>query len=55
MKILLCSIPDGSLERTLKPLFPRGNHWEMPIEPVSILRINAWMKKKGYEVLKYLK
>ena len=48
MKILLCSVPDGSLERTLKPLFPRGNHWTRPITPVGILRINTWIEKSGY-------
>ena len=48
MKILLCSVPDGSLERTLKPLFPRGNHYQIPIQPVGILRILSWMEKKGY-------
>ncbi len=29
MKILMCSIPDGSLSNTLKPLLPRGNHYQV--------------------------
>ena len=48
MKILMCSIPDGSLSNTLKPLLPRGNHYQIPIQPVGILRILSWMEKKGY-------
>ena len=31
MKILLCTVPDGSLERTLKPLLPRDyDDWQFP-------------------------
>ena len=41
MKILLCSVPVGPLDRTLKPLFPQGSGWEPPALPVGILRINA--------------
>jgi len=48
MKILMCSIPDGSLSNTLKPLLPRGNHYQIPIQPIGILRLITWMKKKGY-------
>jgi radical SAM superfamily enzyme YgiQ (UPF0313 family) len=49
MKILLCSIPDGSLERTLKPLIPRGNHMQFPpISPAGILQINSWIEENGY-------
>ena len=48
MKILMCSIPDGSLSNTLKPLLPRGNHYQVPIQPIGILRLITWMKKKGY-------
>ena len=48
MKVLLCSVPDGSLERTLTPLFPNGNHWQSPIVPLGILRINSWIEENGY-------
>ena len=48
MKIILCSVPDGSLDRTLLPLLPRGNHVQIPIQPIGILRLAAWMEKKGY-------
>lgn len=48
-KILLCSVPDGSLSNTLKPLFPRGNHRQQPISPVGILRINTFIKKNGFD------
>ena len=48
MKILLCSIPDGPLERTLQPLVPWGNNRQIPIRPVGILRLMTWMEKKGY-------
>ncbi len=48
MKILMCSVPDGSLSNTLKPLLPRGNHYQVPIQPVGILRLMTWIEKKGY-------
>jgi len=49
MKILLCSIPDGSLSSTLRPLFPRGNGGRFkPVYPLGILRVLSWMEKKGY-------
>ena len=50
MKILLCSVPVGPLERTLKPLFPRGSGsgFQLPVLPVGILRVLSWMEKNGY-------
>jgi radical SAM superfamily enzyme YgiQ (UPF0313 family) len=60
MKILLCSVPDGSLETTKGPLLPRGAGFKfnfynrespsllMPTAPIGILRIITWMKKNGY-------
>ena len=46
MKILLCSVPDGSLEDTLEPLITRVNldKWykggtKAALVPVGILRI----------------
>ena len=48
MKILMCSVPDGSLNHTLKALLPRNNHWQEPILPVGILRIMSWMEKNNY-------
>ena len=41
MKILLCSVPDGSLEESLKP-FSRF------IRPIGITRLVDWMETKGY-------
>jgi len=49
MKILMCSVPDGSLRHTLKPLLPRNNHWQLPILPIGILRIMSWMEKNNYD------
>ena len=44
MKILLCSVPDGSLDDTLKPFIA-----ESQIRPVAIWRLLDWMeKKKGW-------
>ncbi len=54
MKTLLCSVPDGPLERTLRSMFPQGNKMEepgsprLPTEPVGILRISDWIEKNGY-------
>jgi len=56
VKILLCTVPDGSLESTLQPLIPRVNQdliykgylSKAPIMPVGILRILSWMEKNGY-------
>jgi len=42
MKTLLCSVPDGPLEPTLKPFVNK------PYLPLGILRILSWMEKKGY-------
>ena len=56
-KILLCSVPDGSLSNTLKPLLPRSIHKKahgsssfvpLPVNPVGILRINSFIEKNGY-------
>jgi len=50
MKILLCSVPDGSLEQTLQPLIPRTNNvLKQPWIPFGILHILSWMEKKGYD------
>jgi len=53
MKILLCSVPDGSLERTLQPTIPRrkdANPWvPSPWVPFGVLHILSWMEKKGYD------
>ena len=48
MKVLLCSVPDGPLERTLRSLFPWGNNNQIPVEPVGILRISTWIERNGY-------
>ena len=60
MKILLCSVPDGSLEVTLGSLLPRGAGFKfnfvnrespselIPNAPIGILRIITWMEKNGY-------
>ena len=48
MKTLMCSVPDGPLSNTLKPLLPYGNYYQIPIQPVGILRLMTWMEKKGY-------
>ena len=48
MKITLCSVPDGPLQYTKQSLLPRGKHWQIPIEPVGILRLITTMEKKGY-------
>ncbi len=50
-KILLCSVPDGSLSNTLKPLVPRDKivRVQVPIFPVGILRINTFIQKNGYD------
>jgi radical SAM superfamily enzyme YgiQ (UPF0313 family) len=48
MKILLCSIPDGSLEGTLRSLLPRGNYMYPPQLPIGVLRISTWIEKNGY-------
>jgi len=48
MKILLCSVPNGTMRDTLSPLMPRNNHWIQPQLPVGILRLIPWMEKNGY-------
>ena len=48
MKVLLCSMPNGSLEDTCECLLEQGKHWQIPVQPIGILRINDWMEKKGY-------
>ena len=51
MKILMCSVPDGSLSNTLQTLFTRGKLRTLPAKPIApfgILRILHWMEKKGY-------
>ena len=52
MKVLLCSLPVGSLRNTLTPLFPKKvkNDWLENQPPLpGILRINTWMEKNGYD------
>jgi len=48
MKILLCSIPEGSLEEKEQSLIPLGNNPRDPLIPYGPLRILSWMEKKGY-------
>ncbi len=56
MKILLCSVPDGSLENTLQPLIPRadrdsiykGYQSKASVMPVGIMRILSYMEQNGY-------
>jgi len=55
MKILLYSVPDGSLVNTLQPVIPRvdrdliykGYHSKASVIPVGILRILSWMEQSG--------
>ncbi|MDP7196415.1 MAG: cobalamin B12-binding domain-containing protein, partial [SAR202 cluster bacterium] len=49
METLLCSVPDGPLERTSRSLLPWGNDRQVPIEPVGILRISSYLEKNGYD------
>ena len=59
MKILLCSIPDGALQKIQKPLIPRlksnlehswsGKDNEMPTFPIGILRVLSAIQKNGYD------
>ena len=59
MKVLLCSSSYGSLAGTLQsndgPLpigaiqLPWGSYWQMPVEPLGILRISSYLKKNGYD------
>ena len=59
MKILLCSVPDGSIKNKPQPLIPRSNmqngmySWsgkdnEQPTFPIGLMRIYAAMEKDGY-------
>ena len=49
MKILLCSVPDGSLGKTLQPVIPQRNDiLVQPWLPFGVLHILSWMEKKGY-------
>jgi radical SAM superfamily enzyme YgiQ (UPF0313 family) len=49
MKILLCSVPHGSLEHTLTPQLPLNERNPKPPDmPVGVLRVQIWMEKNGY-------
>ena len=49
MKILLCSVPHGSLEHTLTPRLPLNERNPKPPDmPVGVLRVQIWMEKNGY-------
>ena len=60
MKILLCSVPDGSLKVTVGSLLPRGAGFKfnfysreipsmlIPTAPIGVLRVISWMEKNGY-------
>ena len=49
MKILLCSVPDGPLEASFRPLVPRNNtQFSSPQRPIGLLRILDWIEKNGY-------
>ena len=48
MKILLCTVPDGSLEPT-EPMIPRNGRSPNITFPLGILRILQSMEKEGYE------
>ena len=60
MKILLCSVPDGSIKESPQPLIPRtklkkgmyswsGKDNEHPTFPIGLLRIYAAMERSGYK------
>ena len=50
MKILLCTVPNGSSEGTIEPVLnPKGqNNAKHLIEPLGVLRIQSWIEKYGY-------
>ncbi len=49
MKTLLCSVPDGSLRKTLQPLIPPRKDSMVPAWlPFGILHILSWMEKNGH-------
>ena len=59
MKVMLCTVPFGSITGTLQTNnlalppgaigLPWGSYWQIPIEPLGVLRISTWMEKNGYE------
>jgi len=59
MNILLCSVPDGPLQKKQKPLIPRmqsnkehswsGKDNEFPTFPIGIMRVLAAAQKNGYD------
>ena len=59
MKVLLCSVPDGALQKVQKPLIPRlksnlahswsGKDNEMPTFPIGILRVLSAIQKNEYD------
>ena len=48
MKILLCSVPDGT-DKPSKPLIPRGQTSTLPIIPLGILRVLSSVQEHGYD------
>ena len=51
IKILLCTMPDGSLEDTMSPPRPEENGFMNPC--IGILRIDSWLVKNNYETELY--
>ena len=59
MNILLCSVPDGSLQKNQTPLIPRmqsnkehswsGKDNEFPTFPIGIMLVLAAAQKNGYD------
>ena len=60
MKILLCSVPDGSIKKNPEPLIPRstmekgmyswsGKDNEQPTFPIGLMRIYAAMERSNYK------
>jgi|TARA_Y100000294_G_C8558305_1_gene338030 radical SAM superfamily enzyme YgiQ (UPF0313 family) len=47
MQILLCTVPDGSLEATTKPARPKEYGFMQPA--IGIIKISSWLEKKGYK------
>ncbi len=47
MKVVLCSVPDGTLKGTTQSLLPIGNG-RSPLIPHGPLRISSWMEENGY-------
>ena len=48
MKVLLCSVPDGTLKGTVQSLLPLGSGHRYPLVPHGPLRILSWMEENGY-------